>query len=613
MSIFQRLEQLFPKALAFYRLKYQVLDRDSGFQPPIASEQDISQAIAAHARAYISGDKSIMTDLEHRQLLGSILKLLNGKRLPVKLKANLFIIERLNASLINSYELSRPIKQLFYLLTLVWFKFSIESPESTLKQASPVAKLFELMLKNSRRIDHYSGADSRTYCHDLLKAFVEYIESSQATYPAEKLTLKIVKITGLLTAKAKVNLKESIAKLRGVQAYRRARAATSEKVRDTIGDGIYPVILLDFVESYINLYLEDYYTQHGPKGDGWRQTMKDLSYLIWAFRASVDKNYRQYYPSKIPPAMQRLLLKVEPYVEDRERLYQEFIGLEDILHAKYLGEFIKLESVFNAPYFNADSLFADQAALWYRENKYDVHWFHVIYKQKTVIGRLLGPDIVRNHIVFINYSGNPVIIHDTAKPGFMAEDIQVIPLHEIKDWEYIAITIEHELSLVEAKFCESYHNTINEIDSEVAARIKAQQRKEAELERRNFELKEKMLLRQQQRLEKIRKAEEREREKQLIEEQKRAEAEKQIVKIKIGAEIKAELNQASKIKLQLNIITSTTGRFIFNDRSCQYKLAVKRDELMDMIVAGKVEVVSYGRGEQYHQTLANVIAARRAM
>ena len=598
-------------ALEHYNLKYRVLSRERAEPLEFATSEEIKQAIAEHALAYSTGDKAIITDLAHKQLLGSIVNRLEGKTIPAEIKARLFVIERFNANLINNYSFSRPIKQMYYMFSLAWFRLVVDSPDIALSEDSPMAPLLDLMLLNSRRIDHYSGADARHYCHVVFRCFLAYASLQKALSSPDDLLKRVQDYTQGLTQKRKQNSGETIAKLRKAQLDKMSREKVSDKVRETIGDGIYPIVLLDFIESYIALYLEDHYIRRGPKGEDWRQTIKDLSYLIWAFRADVDKNYRQYYPTKIPPAMHRLLLKVEPFVDNTKRLYKEFMGLEDIIHARYLGEYIKLDSVFNAPYFSSESLFVNQAALWFKQNNYTEKWFHVLMNNKQVIGRLLDKDQVSNQIVFLNYSGIPAIIFDTQRPDFQAEDVQVVPLREIEDWEYLFRTLEYEISIMDARFCESYQKVIQQIDAEKLAKVEELKKREAELEQRNFELREKILLRRQQKAEKRRIAEERAKEKAELEAEKRAEAEQKIERIKIGATIKAEVKSSITVSLQLNIITSTTGRYIFNDRNCQYRMALKKEELMDMMIANKIQIESYGRGEQYHQTLATVIAARR--
>ena len=75
--------------------------------------------------------------------------------------------------------------------------------------------------------------------------------------------------------------------------------------------------------------------------------------------------------------------------------------------------------------------------------------------------------------------------------------------------------------------------------------------------------------------------------------------------------LELKLDNGHIAKLKLTIITTTTKRFIFNDRNFQHKLAVKKNELLEMLVAETVCIKEFGQGEEYNQTLANVIASRR--
>lgn len=605
------LQHLYKEAQSHFELKASVEKKLTLELSAIAGKEAVSRAVAEHAMDYAGGNKAITFDLVHKQLLNCLRARLKGQMIPHSVKAALFLVERLNANIINNYQPARPLQQLLYIYTMAWFQVCVSDSERAVKDSSPGYEILKSLLKLCRRIDQYAGDLARQLCHKLFKLFLDFASHSQDNQSFIQLANQIDQELNGFAENRKKNLLDSIGELRQKQKYLAAKTIIAEKVRETIGDGIYPIVLLDFVENYVTLYLEEYYVEHGGKGDPWRETIKDLSYLIWAFRAEVDQNYRKFFPQKIPPAMERLLTKVEPYVANRMTLYRDFLGLEEILKARYWEEFIKLDSVFNAPYFSAENLFVDQTQKWHSRNGASADWFMVIHKDREIICQLLSKEVIKKKVVFANYSGHILLAYETGEPGFDVNRIQAIPLRPFSDWEYLISNVDYELSNINADFCLQYQEIIKQIDAEAIRRLEQKKKHEAELEFRNQQVQAQLRKEKEERKRQRLLALQREEAERIAEQQRREEIRAIVDKIKIGTQLSVKLENNILADMKLNIITSTTKRYIFNDQNCQHKLAVTKQELIELFVSKLVTVRSFGRGEEYHQTLASVIASRR--
>lgn len=153
-------------------------------------------------------------------------------------------------------------------------------------------------------------------------------------------------------------------------------------------------------------------------------------------------------------------------------------------------------------------------------------------------------------------------------------------------------------------FCDKHQEVISKTDADIAAKVKQQKLREQQLEEKNRLAKKKKQQEneniQQQRLA----AQERLLHKKKSDKIKREKFSVEVEKIRVGTTITATLEDGHQASMELNVITSTTKRYIFNDRTCQHKLALTKDKIVDM----RVELLG---NTNHYQSLENMISTRR--
>ena len=575
----------------------------------IASTDELSKAIQTLSQQFPRNDSTAISDLRHNLVVKQLVTLLGTKRIPAKNRAAIFVIEGLVSNTVNNIQAKPHFLKIYYALLLSWIQVSVHDPSKSIGDGTSFPIMLDKINTLSLKIDQFSGEVGSQHCKFLLKTFLHF--SGDKTSTADDLYSEIQKQERLFNKQRRQYLVNNIKAYKKKTAKKTAKTIVSTEIRRSIGDGLYPIILLEFVENYYTLFLEKHFILHGANGDVWNETHKNLSYLIWAFRAEVDMKYHRYFPENIPPALDSIVEKVDPFVTDKKKLYQDFLAMEETLKIRKRDGFIKLDCVFNVTELSADSLYTNLASKWRKEYSSASQWYSVQHKSKEACCKLISQDIFKKQIVFANYSGSLQVIYDTSEPSFQIEQIRAIAVNTETDSDYILSDIDYQITNLHADFCDQYQDVITQIDVDIAAKLKLQHEREKQLQIKNRLAKE----RREQEKQKI--AQEKEQAKTKLREQQRAnkikrkELEINIAKVHIGTLITATLEDGTVASMELNVITSTTNRYIFNDKTCQHKLAVTKDKLLDMLVAGKLSIDVLGRAKGANQNLEGIIADRR--
>jgi len=603
------LDKLYIDAVKHFELREKVEEKVTKATLNIASADDLSSAIRTLSQQFHKNASTATNDLRHNLVVKQLVTLLGIKRISAKNRAAMFVIEALISNTVNNTQTKPHFLKIYYSLLLSWFQASAREPSKVISGGTPFPGMLDEINVLSYKIDQFAGDIGSKHCKVLLKTFLYY--SSDKTLITNDLYSEIQNQEKLFNKQRRQLLVNNIKIYKNKIAQKTAKTIVATEIRRSIGDGLYPIILLEFVENYYTLFLEKYFIENGPKGDIWNETSRNLSYLIWAFRAEVDSKYHRYFPENIPPALDSIVEKVDPFVTDKKKLYKDFLAMEETLETRKREGFVKLDCVFNVTELSADSLYTNLANKWRKEYPSASRWYSVQHKSKEAYCKLIGQDIFKKQIVFANYSGNLQVIYDTSEPSFQIEQIRAIAVNTENDPDYILSDIDYQITNLHADFCDQYQNVITQIDVDITAKLRLQHEREKQLRIKNRLAKE----RREQERRKI--SQEKEQAKIKLGEQrqankiKRTQLEAEIAKVHVGTLITATLEDGTVASMELNVITSTTNRYIFNDKSCQHKLAVTKDKLLDMLVAGKLSIDVLGRAKGANQNLEGVIAKRR--
>jgi len=596
-------------AKAHFELKQKVDERKGQTSLPLCSSAELSIAIQAMGRQFKAGDKSEARDIRNKLVIKKLIELLGRKRIPAKNHAFMLVIENLIVNFVSNLQPKSELLGVYYCFILSWFQASTQSPDNAISKMQPFQQILDQLNLLTFKIDRFSGTIGSKFCSILSNDLLQFV--CEQNPQIDTLHSKFLGLQKQTSKERRRALLENIKNYKKKIANETAKSIVAAEIRRSIGDGLYPVILLEFVENYYTLFLEKHFILHGSKGEIWGETSKNLSSLIWAFRAEVDVNFHRLFAKNVPPALDSIIDKVDSLVDDKQKLYQDFLAIEEVLKIRKKEGFVKLESVFNVTELSADSLYTNLATEWRYENRSETQWYTVQHKNKEAYCKLIGKEIFDKQVVFTNYSGDLQIAHNTAEPRFQIEQIRAVAVRNELDLEYVYSTIDYEITNLHADYCEANRAVINQIDIDIAAKLKYQHEREKQLEERNrlasekFERKQKLVNEEKNRA----KA-------KLIEQRKtnsikRKQFQSEIVKIDIGTLITATLDDGTVASMELNVITSTTNRYVFNDKTCQHKLAVTREKMLDMLVAGKLSIDVLRRPKTTNQILEDVIASRR--
>lgn len=603
------LSNLYKDAAEHFELKRKVEAKRSDTLASICSLKELSIAIGKIATQKEKIDLLHSDSLIQSNLIKYLLDQLDGKNIDPANQSAFILVEKFLINLTNSLQAKTVIEPVIHAFALAWLQATINSPASSLSKSSPFFKILHTLIPMAYKIDPFSGEIATKQCKILVKYFLRFACSENAS--EETLYTHILKLSKESESKRRQLLVGNIKEHKKLEAKKKAKSIVASEIRRCIGDGLYPTILLEFVENYYTPYMEDYFVKHGAKGDGWTETSRNISFLIWAFRAEVDSNFHRYFPEKIPQALDSIVEKVDPLITDKQKLYQDFLAMEEILESRKKEGQIKLDCVFNVTEISSDGLFTNLAEKWRQQNRSETDWYLVQHKSKEAYCKLIRNDIFKEKLVFANYSGNLQIIYDTTEPSFQLEQIRASASRDKTDWDFILTDIEYEITNMHADYCDQNQEIIKEIDADIAKHLKEQQEKEKRLHEKNEEAR---LKREKERLLELEKAKKAKADliaQQKKNKQKRQEYESQIDKVNLGTMITATLDDGSQAVMELNVITSTTNRYIFNDKSCQHKLAITKDKMLDMLVTGKLSIDMLGRSTGSNDVLASVIAKRR--
>ena len=603
------LDKLYTDAVKHFELREKVEENVTNATLSIANFDQLSSAIRILSQQFQKDNSTATSDLRNSLVVKQLVVLLGRQRMPAKNRAAMFVIEGLVSNTVNNIQAKPHFLKIYYAFLLSWLLASVQDPKKAVSNETPFTKMLAMINVLSSKIDQFAGDIGGKHCKLLLKTFIQFTEDQSSV--SDNLYFEIQKQEKSFNKQRRQLLINNIKSYKKKIAQKTAKTIVATEIRRSIGDGLYPIILLEFVENYYTLFLEKHFVLHGAKGDVWNETYKNLSYLIWAFRAEVDSKYHRYFPENIPPALDSIIEKVDPFVTDKKKLYQDFLDLEEVLETRKKDGFIKLDCVFNVTELSADSLYKNLASKWRSEYPSPSQWYSVQHKNKEAYCKLIGQDIFDKQIVFANYSGNLQVVHDTSEPSFQIEQIRAIAIESEIDSNYALSDIDYQITNLHADFCDQYQDVITRIDADITESLRLQHEREKRLQKTNELARESREQEQRKIIQDKEKAKTKLREQQQTNKTKRKQLEAEVEKVHVGTLITATLEDGSVASMELNVITSTTNRYIFNDKSCQHKLAVTKDKLLDMLVAGKLSIDVLGRAKRSNQSLEGIIANRR--
>ncbi len=594
------------------RLKVEVLafTQSMPLQQTYCSNEKASNEIAAIAKNLMT-NKQLIIDYREFPWLDLLHQRLDELQLKPDVQASILLMQFLCRSTRDTYTASPALQQILQLFSLSWCQLLLNEPQSITQTQHPCYAIYEKIKHLMQVVDKYSGNLSRKLCHGIYKVVAAGAVNRCSTASFHSAQLRIEHLEETYQKLRKHHLQTEIKKWRTLVQQIHAEKVVGDLIRETIGDGHFPVILLEFIENYISLFLEDYYHHHGPRGQQWQQVLKDISHVIWAFRSDVDKAYRDHFPTTVPQALRRLLLCVEPLLQQHTALYEDFLAIENLLTDRFHGYPIKLETIFNAPLFETDMLFFRRIDEHWRDKYTLDQWYLLLIEDKEIRCHALNREMCEHYLLLVNHSGEVLKHYDTKSPTFSPIDIQVLPLNRSDRDDFLFSNLHSSLHAAYKNFIQQNQDAISKLNRENELKALEEQAKQKE-EEENYRLQQELQAKQRQEQERQRKTLiEQNKQRELEQEQKRQSLMRQVKELKLGALVNLILESGAQAMLDLTLITSTTGKYIFNDKQGQHHLSRTAEELVEMLLGEQLFIINMGSDRTHHQTLADIIQQQR--
>ncbi len=590
--------------------------RQSEYQTKL-SAQDVLKILQKIYKDSMSAVQPSQSALHRYEIISTIYQYLPKRGdylIPPQIKSSLQLSE-LSLQFLNGLsEQHEEMQRLMQLLALSWAQLSVHSPEFLQVKQHPAKITLSKLLMLSECWDHRSGDLAKKLLEGIRLVLSQLNQKASSPRLYEQATNRILSLENVFHQYRTSRLKKIIEHKRKVERETKAETFIADYIASKIEGIEFPVFLIEFLENFMSPHLKKIFMETGPVGQKWHQAIEDSEILIWSIMSTDYTNYVDEYDKKVPSALKRLYTDLEKLLPDSTALQHFFYELEELHIKKRQGERLDLHTIISATdiletsHINKNNF--DLIDNEYNEELLtDDDWYYLIQSGKRFRCQLIPRDYTGKWLVFVNLSGTLVAEFNTESPGFSLKHLPIVPIETHDYWEELTEYLDNTLTQ-RVEFLEKH---LSQIEKEAAA---DQARKMAAEEEARALIREKIKEERELQEQKRKKLEE-EKQKALEvarkEEEKlskrRLKAKKEVESLLPGAVVSYMTPNKEKQELILNIISTTTSKYIFIDNQGQRRLDPFENDLIELFATEKLKLVK--QGKDFNQALQSLVIEQR--
>jgi len=357
--------------------------------------------------------------------------------------------------------------------------------------------------------------------------------------------------------------------------------------------------LPDEIALFIRLHLigdMQYLLIHNPdQNEAWSHWQKLLHVLSWIFKDSSDPDFNNKVKNVLIPIVEELDERYYQGIADPEKYYTFIPQLTSLLIERLQGQNIACR-IFEGQELEESATVVKQAVIQDHESFVEGQWF-LFYREDddTLRAKLLLKSVKTDTLVFANYLGKKVYESDFENFALQLAAHSAIPINQEQPFKralYEALKkleLHHRRNLAKQRQAE---DALEAARNQAAAKARDEARA---IEQRQA----------QERMEEQRHVQQRSK----LQPQALEVYEKTIKNLQVGAWVAITQSDGSISNTKLSVKLASTNRYVFTDRLGQPTGDLTLDELIDLMIDQRLEILS--GGENFENKLEQIVKGLR--
>ncbi|MCO7224063.1 DUF1631 family protein [Pleionea sp. CnH1-48] len=582
------------------------------------SAQDVSSVLQNIYRDVLKAPTPAESPLANYEIVQTLYNYLAKDKdfhIPPVIKSSLQLIELSYQFLAGLTEQHEEIQRLMQLMAISWAQLAVHTPEFLqIKQHSSKVALSKILMLGECW-DKRGGKLAKKLLEGIRMVLTQLNQKGCNPRLYEQATNRILSLENAFNQYRTDRLKKIVETKRMQEREIKADQFITDYIKEQTEAKEQPVFLLEFMENFLSPYLKKIFMETGPVGQKWHQAIEDAETLMWSIDSPFSNQFVEEYNERVPQALRRLYEAIDAMMPESNNLHDFFYELEDAHIKKLRGERLDYHTMITSPIFEDLDTTKTQPIIVDFSSELDEmldddDWYYLIQEGKRFRCQLVPREYTGKWLVFVNLSGALIASIDTQSPSFHPSNLPLVAIEPHNYWEELTEYLERILSRRVRLLEEQFQRMAAEIAADKARKQAAEEEARAQIRKRLEEERERQEAQRRQAEEERAKAIAKARADEARMAQKRLKAKKTVESLMPGAVISYQGEGIIEQQLTLNIISTTTSKYIFTDQKGARRLDPKENDLIELFASGRAKLLE--QGEDFEQKLQLLVADQRA-